>query len=193
MDFLRGSQPNQTAQTATVSEHHAGKKGKKDGGFLKWITVALLFAMTILVVLIIVNISIAKPKSEQSFVDDTKMQAVFLNNGQVYFGRIKTLNNRYLELQSIYYLRVNQAVQPNQTSSKNNDVSLVKLGCELHGPVDQMLINRDQVTFWENLKTDGQVAKAVADYVKANPNGQTCTTSSSNSSSNGSNSTKTNQ
>jgi len=49
----------------------------------------------------------------------------------------------------------------------------------LHGPEDQMLINRDQITFWENLKSDGQVAKAVGDYVKANPNGQTCSTSSS--------------
>lgn len=194
MDFLKGTQQNQTAHTATVSEHSGGRRGKKDrGGFLKWITVALLFALTILVVLVIVKISIAQPKSEEGFIDKGKMQAVFLNNGQVYFGKIKTLNENYLQVQNIYYLRVNQTVQPNQSSKNaNNDVSLVKLGCELHGPVDQMLINRDQVTFWENLKTDGQVAKAVDDYVKANPNGQQCNTSSSNSSGNNS-TTKDNQ
>jgi len=75
-------------------------------------------------------------------------------------------------------LRVNQTVQPNQStnSATSNDVSLVKLGCELHGPEDEMLINRDQVIFWENLKADGQVAKAVAEYQKQNPNGQKCDT-----------------
>jgi hypothetical protein len=50
----------------------------------------------------------------------------------------------------------------------------VKLGCELHAPFDQMVINRDQVTFWENLQDDGQVAKAVATFKKENPNGQKC-------------------
>jgi hypothetical protein len=78
-------------------------------------------------------------------------------------------------MSDIYYLRVNQQVQPNgQQSSSNNDISLVKLGCELHGPQDQMVINQNQVIFWENLKDDGQVAKAVAEYVKQNPNGQKC-------------------
>ena len=85
---------------------------------------------------------------------------------------------------NIYYLRVNQTVQPNQENGTQaqtgaNDISLVKLGCELHGPTDEMLINREQVIFWENLKEDGQVAKAVAEYVKANPNGQKCNTDQS--------------
>jgi hypothetical protein len=43
-----------------------------------------------------------------------------------------------------------------------------------------MLINREQVTFWENLKSDGQVAKAVAEWVKQNPNGQQCQTAAAN-------------
>jgi hypothetical protein len=106
------------------------------------------------------------------------MQAVFLNGGQVYFGDIQDLNSSNVRLSNIYYLRVNQQVQPNQEtadqSTNSNDISLVKLGCELHGPEDEMLINREQVVFWENLKTDGQVAKAVAEYQKQNPNGQNC-------------------
>jgi hypothetical protein len=77
-------------------------------------------------------------------------------------------------MSNIYYLRVNQQVQPDQQANSANDVSLVKLGCELHGPQDSMVINREQVIFWENLKEDGQVAKAVEEYVKANPDGQKC-------------------
>jgi hypothetical protein len=84
---------------------------------------------------------------------------------------------------------VNQQVQPNQkdangNSNSNNSISLVKLGCELHGPSDQMLINRDQVSFWENLKSDGQVTTAINKWVEQNPNGQKCSTANSNSTSN---------
>jgi hypothetical protein len=82
-------------------------------------------------------------------------------------------------MSNIYYLRVNQTVQPDsKNTNNNNDVSLVKLGCELHGPQDQMVINQDQVIFWENLKSDGQVAKAVATFQKNNPDGQNCSTTS---------------
>jgi hypothetical protein len=92
---------------------------------------------------------------EVDYVDADRHQAVFLTNGQVYFGKVKTISKQYIDLRGIYYLNV-------------------KLGCELHGPVDQMLVNRDQVTFWENLKDDGQVAKAIDQWVKENPNGQQC-------------------
>lgn len=112
---------------------------------------------------------------ENGFVKSNQFQAVFLNGGQVYFGKIQDLNTKYIKLDNIYYLRVNQQVQPDQqNNAAANDISLVKLGCELHGPDDSMVINREQVIFWENLKDDGQVAKAVGEYVKANPNGQNC-------------------
>jgi hypothetical protein len=74
------------------------------------------------------------------------------------------------------------------STTANTSVSLVKLGCELHEPFDKMLINRDQVTFWENLQDGGQVAKAVSTFEKQNPNGQKCADQSSASSSNSSNS-----
>jgi hypothetical protein len=192
MDFSqRGSHQNQTVNTATPNgDRPVGGKGKRrdSGGVMRWITGGLLIAITILIVAVIIGFVTGAPKHESDFINSKTMQAVFLNNGQVYFGNIKTLNNKYMELQNIYYLRVNQTVQPNQSnnSSNSNDVSLVKLGCELHGPSDQMVINSDQITFWENLKTDGQVAKAVANYVKANPNGQTCTASTNSSTPNSS-------
>jgi hypothetical protein len=121
-------------------------------------------------------------KAESGYVDDKKLQAVFLNGGQVYFGNINDLNGKFLSMSNIYYLRVNQQVQPNQSTNAaaSNDISLVKLGCELHGPTDNMVINREQVIFWENLKDDGQVAKAVAEYKKANPGDQKCDTASQN-------------
>lgn len=144
---------------------------------LRLVQVALLFSITILVVAVVAYLSLGGgKKSESSLVDGKKLQAVFLNGGQVYFGNITELNGKFLGMSGIYYLRVNQQVQPNQSTTANsaNDISLVKLGCELHGPQDSMVINREQIIFWENLKDDGQVAKAVAEYKKSNPGAQKC-------------------
>ena len=152
--------------------------------WLRAALMVLLFAGTVLIVGLLVLLYFGGAK-EQNFVDKSKEQAVFLTNGQVYFGKVKNISKDYIDLQGIYYLNVNQQVQPNQSksnSSDNQSVSLVKLGCELHGPTDQMVINRQQVTFWENLRTDGQVTKAITQWLKANPNGQTCSTASSSSS-----------
>ena len=99
-------------------------------------------------------------------VKGKQYQAVFLTNGQVYFGKFSRVGSQYAVLKDIYYLQVQQAVQPkdSSTSSNSSQVSLAKLGGELHGPEDVMFINSSQVLFWENLKTDGKVAKAIADY-----------------------------
>src|SRR5690606_23168071 len=37
-------------------------------------------------------------------IDTTKYQAVFLSNGQVYFGNLKVVNRDYMELSNVYYL-----------------------------------------------------------------------------------------
>ncbi len=197
MEFMNRSpqgQPGPAASSpaAAGSSHKSGRV--KSPRLFQWASIVLLFSATILVVALVLSLFFGGAKPEGKYVNKGSMQAVFLNNGQVYFGNIRTLNDKYVRVGNIYYLRVNQQVQPNQstTNAAAQDISLVKLGCELHGPADEMLINRDQVTFWENLKSDGQVAKAVTEYVKQNPNGQKCDTSAaSNSSTTNTNSTTT--
>ncbi len=177
MDFAQRSNTapaGAPAPNRAPASHGSRKDNKKWSAVMRWGSLFLLISVMILVVALIASIAFSKNKEQAKYVNNSQYQAVFLNGGQVYFGKITSLNNRYLALNNIYYLRVNQAVQPNDAKAANSDVSLVKLGCELHGPQDQMLINTDQVIFWENLKTDGQVAKAVAEYQKQNPNGQKC-------------------
>ena len=183
MDFTnRTSRPAQPGASPEGPDNApSGVKNTKGGKFSKFrkhallnITyIGLLLSITVVMVGVLLALFFFEGDREDSYVDSSKHQAIFLNNGQVYFGNITDLNKDFLTLANIYYLRVNQQVQPGQQASQN-DVSLVKLGCELHGPQDTMVVNRDQVTFWENLKDDGQVAKAIAEYVKANPNGQDC-------------------
>ncbi len=106
-------------------------------------------------------------------------QAVFLTNGQVYFGKMAEGDTNYTMLKDIYYLQVVQ--QPplqgstaTSTSQQQPQISLVKLGNELHGPVDEMHISRSQILFYEDMKSDSQVIKAIQSY-KANPTGNTAT------------------
>ncbi len=94
-------------------------------------------------------------------------QAVFLSDGQVYFGKITSMNTAFTEITDIYYLRTGQEVQGG-TSKASTDVSLAKLGSELHGPEDKMIIATQQITFIENLKASGNVTSAIMEYKKSN-------------------------
>jgi hypothetical protein len=171
--------PTQAPSTPSPASHRKNKDNK-----LGRLTVLVgIIAVAILLIAVVVAVSFGGTKSESKFVDTTKLQAVFLNTGQVYFGNIKALNDKYFEVTNIYYLQTANGSSGNQNSS----VSLVKLGCELHEPYDKMLINADQVTFWENLQDGGQVAKAVSTFEKQNPNGQKCADQSSSASSNSGN------
>jgi len=186
MDFTnRGPQP----QSAAPAPAPKSKRGR-DNGKWKRIGVTLIGAVLVILILaVIALISFGGPKSEDKYVDSSKLQAVFLNTGQVYFGNVKALNNKYFVLTNIYYLQAsnsNGSSSSSNSSSSNNNITLVKLGCELHEPYDQMVINSDQVTFWENLQDGGQVAKAVKTFEQQNPNGQKCADQSSSASTNSS-------
>lgn len=175
-----GSSPDKSSSSPFGGSHKGGDKKESKVFNLKFASVALLFSSTILVIALLFFLVLGggSNKHEGRYVDSDKYQAVFLNGGQVYFGQVTDLNNKYLRLVDIYYLRVNQQVQPAEgeqaPAAGGDDISLVKLGCELHGPQDEMLINREQIIFWENLKDNGDVSDAIATYKEENPDGQDC-------------------
>jgi len=185
MDFLRRNANDQPQATRPAGNQATSPSVAKDtnhkshdaGDVPRWLRivfVVLLFSISILALSIAVLLYNGKDR-ETHYVDGAKNQAVFLTNGQVYFGKITTINDKYVDLQSIYYLNSQQ--QPdtnNKNATQQTNFSLVKLGCELHGPADEMVINREQISFWENLKSDGKVAKAIEQFKSQNPNGQTC-------------------
>ena len=186
MDFSnRSAQPQPVAPSAHNTAPSTGHK-KSNANNSKWGRIAVVAGVAAIVILLVaaviaVGFSNGSTDNEGTYVDTGKLQAVFLNTGQVYFGNVKKLNDKYVVLTNIYYLQTSNgsASSSQSTSNSNTNVSLVKLGCELHEPYDQMVINRSQVTFWENLQDGGQVAKAVSTFEKQNPNGQKCSDQSS--------------
>jgi hypothetical protein len=126
------------------------------------IVAALLAIATLLVRMLV-------PSSAQAAIKSKSYQALFLTNGQVYFGKLAKVDDSYVMLKDIYYLQVQQTTQGTGSAaaaanSQTPQVSLAKLGNELHGPEDSMYVSRQQVLFWENIKDDGKVVKAIKDF-----------------------------
>ncbi|MBC7546205.1 hypothetical protein H7171_00490 [Candidatus Saccharibacteria bacterium] len=200
MDFSnRGAQPQNVAPSVQSSASNVIRKtsnGNKDVNKVTRIAVVVLAALVaIVLVALTASVLFGNKSKESGFVDKSKYQAVFLNTGQVYFGKINDLNSNYFVVSGIYYLQTSSTGTTTAASAANTSVSLVKLGCELHAPTDRMVINRSQVTFWENLQDTGQVANAIQKFVKDNPTGQKCSNTAANSTTNnvqGSTNTTTN-
>ncbi len=86
-------------------------------------------------------------------------QAVFLDSGQVYFGKLNTDKKDFYQLTDVFYLQTG-TIGLDQVSN----LSLIKLGNEAHGPEDKMEINKDHVLFIEDMKGDSKVVQAIQDY-----------------------------
>jgi len=123
----------------------------------------------------------------KDYVDTSKYQAVFLNGGttsgsvlySTYFGHITKINDKYFVLKDIYYL-----TSTDTSNGQAGSPQLTKLGCQqLHSPYDEMVINNNQVAFWENLKDNGKVVQAIKQFQQQNPNGPNCSTTTNSSSS----------
>ena len=112
--------------------------------------------------------------SPTNLVESDKYQAVFLSNGQVYFGKVKNLSKQYAEMSEIYYLIIQSPLQQQKpvegeaTPPQTPEYTLVKLGEELHGPMDKMVINRDHILFVEDLNENGKVSTAIIEYKAEN-------------------------
>lgn len=97
-------------------------------------------------------------------IDTTRYQAVYLDNDNVYFGKVKYMMNGDMLLTDVFRIQAGDAKSDDSTAA--NDIRLIKPGSELHAPDDTMRINRSKVVFVENLKTDGKVTQAILDYKK---------------------------
>lgn len=95
-------------------------------------------------------------------VMDEVYQAVFLDNGQVYFGSLERGTRGFFTLSDVFYLQSGVAID------QSSNVALAKLGNEAHGPEDEMEINVDHILFIENMRSDSPVVQAILEYKRNN-------------------------
>ena len=91
----------------------------------------------------------------------TQWKAVFLTNNQVYFGHFWDVPfEGTITLRNVYYLQFSQPGQDLNTQDQSQ-LKLVKLGSEIHGPTDEMVIPVSQVLFWETLRSDSAIVTTI--------------------------------
>jgi len=118
----------------------------------------LLIGAAVAFVLLVAAFLTSDALKHPSFPERNGLYAVFLSNGQVYFGSIQEENENALILKGVYY------IQRTENANPTGDVTLLKLGNEVHGPEDGMEVNRDHVLFIEKLKEDGRISQAIKQY-----------------------------
>jgi hypothetical protein len=90
-------------------------------------------------------------------VDTNRWQAVFLSNGQVYFGHLTVASEEFYELREAFYIRESPPAQEGQPPTRE----VRALSSEFHQPENRMLIRKDEVLLVENLLPDSDVAEAI--------------------------------
>lgn len=128
------------------------------------VKVILVAALTALIVWLGFKFLGNKSAPAANFVVDSgKYQAVFLTNGQTYFGKVMNERDQFVNMSQVHYLLLKQPLQ-NQTEGEENrtqpEYTLIELGKELHGPTS-MSINRDHILFIENLADNSKVVDAI--------------------------------
>jgi len=93
----------------------------------------------------------------------TEYQAVFLDNGQVFFGRLESGGSGFLTLRDVFYVQ-----RLNEADKKEARNILVKRGSEWHGP-EFMRINSRHVVLIEPVAPDSRVAQLIREAKMPHP------------------------
>jgi len=101
--------------------------------------------------------------SERSPSFTTEHQAVFMDNGQVFFGKMENDGGAYPLLKDVYYIG-------RQTSPDGKEVKniLIKRGNELHAP-DFMYINKQHIAIIEPVAANSRVEQLIKEAKDQKP------------------------
>lgn len=122
-----------------------------------------LFCLTIGMVALGGSLALAgcqAPGSDSTGALTTTYQAVALDNGQVYFGKLEGLSSPFPVLTDVYYVQA----RVNPKTKKTTNI-LVKQGKEWHAP-DRMVLNARHIVFIEPVTPESQVAKLIEEAKK---------------------------
>lgn len=102
-------------------------------------------------------------KSDQKINIDTEYKAVFLDNGQVFFGRIEEVGSSYLVLKDVFYVQ-SQVFEQEKDKREVTNI-LIKRGNEWHGP-DRMYVNSNHITIIEPVGPSSRVGELIKEAGK---------------------------
>lgn len=126
-------------------------------GRAKWLQVVLVLLVSLVFISaaawLIVRTQWAAPN-----LMTNRYQAVFLDDGKVFFGKFKNTNGEYITLENAYYPKTSGDGGDAQGSDQT---ALIKVGSETYGPENSIQISRSKIQFWQNLRDDSKIVNAI--------------------------------
>jgi hypothetical protein len=100
-----------------------------------------------------------KPFGQSNSAKDTDgYWAVYLDSGQIFYGRKDKQNQNYVTMNNVFYY------QPGVRSVKAENIRIIKVGTEIHQPQDYIYINKQHIERQEQLSDDSKVVEAIKKY-----------------------------
>lgn len=118
---------------------------------------AVLYALLVVALLSLQGCGGEKPNFSVEY------QAVFMDNGQVFFGKMERAGSPYPLLRDVYY--IGRQASPDGKEVKN---ILIKRGNEWHAP-DYMYINSSHIVVIEPVAANSRVAQLIKDAKNQQP------------------------
>jgi len=119
-----------------------------------------------MVMLVLLSAFIGCSKSDQKIKIDTEYKAVFLDNGQVFFGKIVEVGPAYVMLKDVFYVQ-SQVVQQEKDKKEVKSI-LIKRGSEWHGP-DLMYVTTRHIVVIEPVSPNSRVAQLIKEASAKKP------------------------
>lgn len=116
---------------------------------------ALLLSAAVVLVGVVLAIMFFLPKGER--IDADGYQVVHMTSGQTFFGKLQNTSGDYLVLKTPYTAQDAKATETDTQAQ----TTLLKVSQQAYGPQDALSLKSDQVLFWQNLREDSKVTKAI--------------------------------
>jgi hypothetical protein len=123
------------------------------------VAVLLVAAVAVLGWLLVSN-----NRSGATGIDSSRYQAVFLANGQIYFGKLKDFNDDSFQLSKMYYPQAQATDASGEEAAdatQQSNIQLYRVTDGVHGPEDQMIIMKSQILYYENLQENSKVTELI--------------------------------
>lgn len=91
-------------------------------------------------------------------VGGARYQAVFLANGQTYFGRYTDRIGPYVKIEDVHYI---QTTPPPPGSDDPPEQRLLRRGGEPHQPLARVLVPRTAILFIEDLQPSSPIVRFI--------------------------------
>ncbi len=146
-------------QSRSNSALNSPNKGSSKKGIIWTIAIAVF----VIILGAVAWFVFAAPKSQPTGIDKSRFQAVFLANGQIYFGKLQDFSDSTFKMTTIYYPQTTgkDSEAATNAQSQNSNIQLIRLGDEVHGPDNEMFLTKDQILYYENLKSDSKVSQLI--------------------------------